>query len=63
MPDDVFPVAGRCGMFVLGTPTRVHPSGEDPPILGVPGPGSRLDRRHGRVRSRRRARHAEAIPT
>ncbi|TFV32396.1 hypothetical protein E4K10_19710 [Streptomyces sp. T1317-0309] len=43
-------------------PRRDTPGHGKPPILGVPGPGSRLDRGHGRVRSRPRARHAVAIP-
>ncbi|EFD67821.1 predicted protein [Streptomyces lividans TK24] len=72
MPDDILAVAGRCGMFVPGRGFR-HPDVRMPMILvrssrevspgpGVPGPGCWLDQGHGRVRSRHRARHGEAIP-
>ncbi|NUV94955.1 hypothetical protein EF914_11620 [Streptomyces sp. WAC05458] len=61
MPDDIFAVAGRCGMFVPGPRPRTITRGLAPGP-GVPGPGCWLDRGHGRVRSRRRARHGEAIP-
>ncbi|PTH86501.1 hypothetical protein C9J60_19895 [Streptomyces sp. A244] len=66
MPDDEFSVAGRCGMFVLRRRCATAPGCviTHAPVFGVPGPGSRLDQRHGRVRSSAsRPALLQAIPT
>ncbi|GHH03894.1 hypothetical protein Srubr_68140 [Streptomyces rubradiris] len=63
MPVDTDPVAGRCGMFVPAE-RALGSLWFNPPVLGVPGPGGRLDQGHGKgpVKAPRSA-LLKAIPT